>query len=262
MLAHYGYAKRTAGADGEEIDVYVGDHAVAPMAYVIHQIDPTTGRYDEDKVFLGYLTAAAARAAFRAHRDDEGALGDMVAMDIEQLKRWLSGSAPRPGHDPTRERFVIPLPKPDTLRKAVERRTQGGLQSTGSVATEIGAQASPAGNRNPGEGTMVNFMEGNVGRHPVRMHPALEGFDPNATSLGDVERRRVYVDADDYQLTIGGVARQPLKVWPIPHDISEVLYVSDSKADREAAAATKAWLEHQDVTNRQRPRNNVDVTRE
>jgi hypothetical protein len=262
MLYDYGYIRRTGGADGEEVDVYLGPNGRAPQAFIVHQLDPVTGMYDEDKMFLGFLSAASARVAFQAHRNDEGAFGGMTSMTIDQLKRWLSGTAIKPGHDASKQRVKLTVPLTQVLRKSLEKRTQGDLRSSGTIATEFGAQDSPAGNRNPGHGTMVNFMEGNVGRWPVRMNPALEGWDPRETNPGEVEQMRVHVDADDYHLTVGGQARQPLKVMPIPEGIASALYTYDEEAEKRSIEDLKAWLEHQDVANRQRPRNNVDVEQE
>ena len=109
---------------------------------------------------------------------------------------------------------------------------------------------------------MTNFWEGAVARTPVKMHPALEGWDPGETNPLEVEQRRGYADPEDYELTVGGKARQPLKVMDIPHDTADALYVHDSEADRRGVEAVKDWLERHEVENRQRPRNNVEVDQE
>ncbi len=149
------------------------------------------------------------------------------------------------------------------MEKALPRRTQPDLMVSGRVSPEQGGLTSPAINRNPGHGTFPNFivMDGNVGRHPVKMHPALEGWDPGETNPAEVEQRRIHVDADDYQLTIGGEARQPLKVMEIPEGVSEAVHIWDED-DRRGVQALKEWLEKQEVENRQRPRNNVEVDQE
>jgi hypothetical protein len=149
-----------------------------------------------------------------------------------------------------------------SLKKSLPKRTQPDLVASGRVATEVAAQTSPAGGRNPGHGTFPNFMEGNVGRHPVKMHPALEGWDPNETNPLEVEQKRIHVDAEDYLLTIGEEARQPLKVMPIPHGVADALYVTDEEEDRRGVQALKDWLNRHEVANRQRPRNTVEVDQE
>lgn len=105
MLYVYGYIERTeeAGADGEEVDVFVGPKADARMVYVIHQEDPDSGIYDEDKVMLGFPTEADARGAYQAHyaRPMPYTLSRMA---IDHFKRWVSGGKLPP-------RMTIPLAK-------------------------------------------------------------------------------------------------------------------------------------------------------
>lgn len=62
----YGYIPRTEGGDDEELDVFVGNDENAPVAYWATQLD-AEGEFDEFKVFLGFPTEAAAKAAYLAH---------------------------------------------------------------------------------------------------------------------------------------------------------------------------------------------------
>ena len=64
MGAHYGDIKRTEGADGDGVDVFVGKKLDAPNAYVIDQIDQKTGEFDEHKVMLGFDSLEAARKGY------------------------------------------------------------------------------------------------------------------------------------------------------------------------------------------------------
>ena len=54
MPAHYGYVKRSKGADGDQVDVYVGPNPVSKHVFVIDQLDVETGKFDEHKAMLGY----------------------------------------------------------------------------------------------------------------------------------------------------------------------------------------------------------------
>lgn len=76
MPADYGKIRGTKGADGEPMDVYLGPHAhEAPQhtVYVIDQIDPRTGRFDEHKIMVGYPTEEGALHAYsRAFNDGTG----------------------------------------------------------------------------------------------------------------------------------------------------------------------------------------------
>lgn len=89
MKHPYGYIKGTKGADGEEVDAYVGPDKEAPAAYVVHQRDKDTGKYDEDKVMLGFSSKAAAKAAFLAHYDSPKFLGPISKVSIDRLRELI-----------------------------------------------------------------------------------------------------------------------------------------------------------------------------
>lgn len=77
MKYDYGYIRLTEGADGDHVDVYVGPDKEAGRVYVVHQNHPTTGKYDEDKVMLGFNTADEARQAYMDHYDDPKFFGSI-----------------------------------------------------------------------------------------------------------------------------------------------------------------------------------------
>jgi len=92
MESHYGYIKRTDGADGGNLDVFVGAEAEDSSlpVFVVNQVNPTTGKFDEHKVLMGFETEAAAEAAYLAEYDEgwQG-LGDMQTMDSQSFKEWV-----------------------------------------------------------------------------------------------------------------------------------------------------------------------------
>ncbi len=89
MKHPYGYIKGTKGADGEEIDVYVGPDKKAPEAHVVHQHKSNGKGYDEDKVMLGFPSLEAARKAYLAHYNSPKFLGPISSMPIEVLKKIM-----------------------------------------------------------------------------------------------------------------------------------------------------------------------------
>ena len=92
MFAHYGYFKRTDGADGDQVDVYVGSQPENKTAYVVDQYDPETGEFDEHKVILGAPNADAALGLYDVHfSDDSGPSrrGTVTEMSIDEFKGWL-----------------------------------------------------------------------------------------------------------------------------------------------------------------------------
>jgi hypothetical protein len=98
--AHYGEIRRTEGADGDPVDVYMGPDVGAPGVFVIDQIDPATGRFDEHKVMLGFSTPEAAMQVYgRAFSDGSAQqrIGAVKPMTLLQFKNWLkNGDATQP----------------------------------------------------------------------------------------------------------------------------------------------------------------------
>ncbi|MFM5151203.1 LPD38 domain-containing protein [Aeromonas hydrophila] len=90
-MAHdYGYIKRSLGADGDHVDVFIGDHPESETVYVVDQADPKTGKFDEHKVMMGFADEQAAKAGYLANyeRGWKG-LSAIKAMPVEEFKRWV-----------------------------------------------------------------------------------------------------------------------------------------------------------------------------
>lgn len=100
MPDHYGYIKRTAGADGDHVDVYLGPDRNSGKVFVVDQIDHGTKQFDEHKAMLGYKDKATALAAYRkAFSDGKGdqRIGAATELSIDAFKAWLRGNgAKRP----------------------------------------------------------------------------------------------------------------------------------------------------------------------
>jgi hypothetical protein len=86
MNYDYGYIRGTVGKDKDHLDVYLGPNPESETVYVIHQNDPVTGKYDEDKVMLGFDSAAEAKKAYLSQYDRPDFYGSMDVMDIENFK--------------------------------------------------------------------------------------------------------------------------------------------------------------------------------
>lgn len=103
MSDHYGYIKRTTGADGEHVDVYVGPHVESDRVYVVDQVD-AAGKFDEHKVMLGFSGKDEAVAAYASNFDPGWKVGPVTEMTAEQFKGWLkdgdTGKAVTPAADP------------------------------------------------------------------------------------------------------------------------------------------------------------------
>jgi len=90
MKAHYGYIKRTEGADGDHLDVFIGPDLLTDNVWVINQVDPHTGRFDEHKVILGCATKEKARDLYLAnYQPGWRGLGSIYRADIHDFRKQL-----------------------------------------------------------------------------------------------------------------------------------------------------------------------------
>lgn len=97
MSDHYGYIKRTTGADGDQVDVYVGPEPYSQRVFVVDQKDQGSGKFDEHKVMLGYTSQAAAVKAYRSNFDKGWSVGDVTEMKMPEFKAWLkAGDTAKP----------------------------------------------------------------------------------------------------------------------------------------------------------------------
>ncbi len=89
MHMKYGYILLTEGTDGDHVDCYIGPTEYSKKVFIIHQNDPKTGKYDEDKVMLGYNNARSAHKAYTRQYDSPGFFGSMEEVDMAEFKKML-----------------------------------------------------------------------------------------------------------------------------------------------------------------------------
>jgi hypothetical protein len=86
MNFDYGYIRVTVGRDKDHLDCYVGPNLDADTVYIVHQNDPVTGEYDEDKVMIGFDSEGEAKEAYLKQYDRPGFLGPIDKMGIDAFK--------------------------------------------------------------------------------------------------------------------------------------------------------------------------------
>jgi GNAT superfamily N-acetyltransferase len=105
MPADYGYFKGTIGRDKDHIDVFIGENPELDKIYVIDQIDPSTGKFDEHKVMMGFDNISSARNTYNAaYEKGWTGLGEITRTDKEGLKEWFKGDTKKPYSGVTRFR--------------------------------------------------------------------------------------------------------------------------------------------------------------
>ncbi len=89
MYLDYGGIRDTEGKDGEYVDAYIGPAHNSDRVFVVHQNDPITEKYDEDKCILGMKTAREAKKAYIRQYDRPGFFGSMDEYSMDEFKELL-----------------------------------------------------------------------------------------------------------------------------------------------------------------------------
>jgi hypothetical protein len=92
MTAHYGYIKRTTGADGDHVDIFVRPSTPTDYNGPVFVVDQQVGdKWDEHKVLLGWSTEKAARQAYLSnYTPGWQGLKSITQLSVAQFKDWLS----------------------------------------------------------------------------------------------------------------------------------------------------------------------------
>lgn len=139
---NYGYIKGTHSPDGEHLDCYVRKNPNKnAKVYVMHQLSVDGSKFDEDKVMLGYDTAAQARAAFKKYTfKPETMYGGMTEFTLEHFRviaYQASNSKAMLTDEATFEEFkkkgLMPqgIKSPLTIARRVSESINEGLRTIG-----------------------------------------------------------------------------------------------------------------------------------
>ena len=95
MQDTYGYFEGTAGADTDDIDVFVGEHPLSDKVFIVDQVKED-GSFDEHKVMFGYESSEDAREAYlRNYEDGWQGLGSITQVGVEDFRRWVEADKTR-----------------------------------------------------------------------------------------------------------------------------------------------------------------------
>lgn len=90
MNHHYGYIRGTIGKDKDHIDTFVNPgNETSPNVYVVDQVNPETGDFDEHKVMIGFDSQETAQDAYLSNYEEgwQG-LGNITEVPIDEFKQW------------------------------------------------------------------------------------------------------------------------------------------------------------------------------
>jgi site-specific DNA-cytosine methylase len=93
----YGYILGKIGVDGDPIDMFINDAADLDSydgnVYVVDQVNPETGEFDEHKVMYGYPSEEAATEAYLANYSKGWkGLGKVTSVPKATFDKWLESS--------------------------------------------------------------------------------------------------------------------------------------------------------------------------
>lgn len=90
MRNHYSYIKGSIGADKDHVDAFLSDAPESGRVFIVDQIDPKTGAFDEHKAMVGFETEDQAREAYLSNYSEgwQG-LGAITPMEHADFKKWV-----------------------------------------------------------------------------------------------------------------------------------------------------------------------------
>jgi len=97
MKYDYGYIARTSSdADGDAVDIFIGDHPESEIVFIIDQVDKS-GKFDEHKCVIGALTEDEAIKTYLANYEKGWKCGPIRSLTVEQFKEWvMNGDTGKP----------------------------------------------------------------------------------------------------------------------------------------------------------------------
>lgn len=266
MSDHYGYIRRTNGADGEQIDVYVGPEPDSPRVFVVDQIDQQTGRFDEHKAMLGFPDEATAVAAYSSNFDPGWQVGPVRSMSMDEFKTWLDeGDTTKPAvgvkgrqAQATQDLLQRAEPRLDDLRAMSQEAgwaERGGLMLRGPDGEVTGrtpwiprAEWFRAGMENQPETLAADIDKMARGEPaPAKSRRTIEGM----IEWLDAQQAGVRLAPEDmssYELEVMGYESDPAPVQS-RYDVADD-FLSDNRAPQDTAAQMRALgFTEQEIAN-------------
>lgn len=173
LTAHYGYVRGSEAKDGDHVDAFIKPSTpddYAGTVFVVDQINPRTGKYDEAKAIIGAADQAEAEAIYRSnYADDWQGMGAITGLPMGAFRAWAgSKEAKKPLGDLTN------APKPDR---------DGGSQPPELGRSDRGASLRDQRPADLPDNAVAPDGQGVVGLEPVAVRPA-EAGDAGALTTG------------------------------------------------------------------------------
>ena len=93
MHNDYGYIRGTKAVDNDHIDIFLSDNPETGNVFVVDQVNPKTGEFDESKVMYGFSSEQEARDAYLSNYEEGWkGLGKITEVTKEEFKKWIDSS--------------------------------------------------------------------------------------------------------------------------------------------------------------------------
>lgn len=90
MPHHYGYIRGSKGADGDEVDCFIGPNLKSKNVFIVDQLTKEGG-FDEHKVMLGFDDVKSATEGYmKSYSEGWTGLGPVTQMTAQDFKAWLA----------------------------------------------------------------------------------------------------------------------------------------------------------------------------
>lgn len=141
LKSHYGYIKRTGGADGEQVDAFIKPGTATEHDGPVFVVNQTkgNGQFDEHKAMVGWPTEKAARAAYlESYTKGWDRIKSIARFENPtDFKEWLDkGDLMKPA--PTKgERFKQTLETRKAAKAPPKEQPAARTPSRGSASPEV-----------------------------------------------------------------------------------------------------------------------------
>ena len=229
----YGYILGKIGVDGDHIDMFINDDADLDTfdgnVYVVDQVNPETGEFDEHKVMYGYPSEEAATEAYLANYSKGWkGLGKVTSVPKATFDKWLESSDRKTkpfreyvmvqketeGNKPSEASLSLSTPLTDeevvkelTESKVLWNRFRGDSNSLGE---NQGSALTPSANNPSGKDSVLNphsdakirnnieTANGNGGENTgkARQHKADAEYKKAKIKFSKVSNEQAKLDAD------------------------------------------------------------------
>lgn len=195
---HYGYIKGTIGNDKDHVDLFVKPSTPTDYngpVFVIDQVHPDTGRFDEHKVVVGAKNGMEARRIYQAnYAKGWKGLKAMTPMPFDQFKTWVK-DGPKNKPLSSEDQASQPTEKPNgtqapetqqaEAQQSQERAPGQPVEEQNlQAAKNLLAQQKAATGNAVAEGAIRKKLRDLAAKTPISDAKTVSALDIAATRLG------------------------------------------------------------------------------